>query len=133
MSKIKKIIISILLILPVLPLLFTPFSFFPWHFGKTVIFEMVLEAMLLVYLLLRRKESRWPGLNYLDWSLIIFLLILLITGVFGENLANSFWGNQSRANGVIVWFHFGVFYLLLRNFLQKQKDWLILLSVGFGA
>ena len=84
-----------------------------------------------VYLLTAKKGSAHSKLNYLDWSLLFFLLILLASVFWGENLANSFWGNQARANGVIVWLHFGVFYFLLARFFQKQKNWLILLTVGF--
>lgn len=133
MSKINKIVIAILLLLSALPLLFTSWSFFPWHFGKTVIFEMILEIVLFVCLFIHQKKQPRHRFNYLDWSLIIFLLILLVTALVGENFSNSFWGNQARANGIIVWSHFGIFYFLLKRFFQKQQDWLNLLTVGFFA
>ena len=35
------------------PIVFTSFTFFPWNFGKTIIFEVVVEILLGLFFLLR--------------------------------------------------------------------------------
>ncbi len=120
-----------------LPLLFTPFTFFPWHFGKTIIFQIVVEFLVVLWLYnylssrapclpAGRKRSEVEGsktcrLNKLDWSILIFLAALIITSFIGVNPSNSFWGNQARANGVFTWLHFGAFYFLLVSFFYSHN------------
>ena len=132
MSKTNKIIQYGLYLILFLPLFFTNFTFFPWHYGKTVIFQIVVEILVIAYLwqilsFPRKRESSGQGvgffqkLNWLDWSIIAFLAILIITAFTGVNPANSFWGNQARANGIFTWLHFGAFYFLLINFLSFDR------------
>lgn len=119
-----------------LPLFFTDFTFFPWHFGKTMIFQIIVEILLVIFLLLwARGEKTIKRFNFLDWSILIFLIILTVTAVAGINFSNSFWGNEARANGVFTWWHFGIFYFLLVNTFKENKDWMRLFSliVAVGA
>ena len=129
-----------------LPLGFTGWTRFPANFGKTILFQMLVEALVVLYLILviyrlfratrlrsgqapREIPSKTPGishfvrddqskqLNALDWSVLLFLAILILTSLTGANFLNSFWANQSRAQGVFTWLHFGAWYfLLLRSF-----------------
>ncbi len=109
-----------------LPLLFTPFTFFSWGFGKTIIFQIVVEILLFLYFLDRthRKipeeasQARW-----LNWSIVIFLALLFATSLTGVNASNSFWGNQARSSGVFTWLHFGAWYFLLRQTFKGTKEW----------
>lgn len=114
-----------------LPLAFTPFTFFPWHFGKTIIFQIIVEVLVFVYLWYilsfpRKLESsgqvKWfQKFNFLDWSILAFLSIIILTSLTGVNPSNSFWGNQARANGVFTWLHFGAFYFLLTHFFRSHN------------
>lgn len=119
-----------------LPLLFTSFTYFPWNFGKTIIFQIVVEILLLLYIIGRaisRERRAVKRLNWLDWSLIIFLLVITATSFVGVNLGNSFWGNQARSNGIFTWLHFGVWYFLFKRLFSEKKDWIKLFSVAVGV
>ncbi|MBI5023209.1 MAG: O-antigen ligase family protein [Candidatus Magasanikbacteria bacterium] len=132
-----------------LPLVFISFIFFPWHFGKTVIFQIIVEVLVFFLVIqkvsLRAKRSNLvhsndnngiasvvsltrndrfldlADLNFLDWSILTFLAIITLTSLIGANPSNSFWGNQARANGVFVWIHFGAFYFLLISFFRSHN------------
>lgn len=120
MPKINKIIQFGLYLVMLLPLVFIPFTYVPWHFGKTVIFQIVVELLVVVWFV--GAYSRMPlpkRLNYLDWSVLAFLAIITVTALIGVNPANSFWGLQNRANGVFTWWHFGAYYFLLKYFFKN--------------
>ena len=117
-----------------LPLLFTSFTYFPWLFGKTIIFQIVVELLLLCWLLWAVKgRPASLALRGLDWSIIIFLSILIITAITGVSFAHSFWGYQARADGVFTWLHFGVWYFLMVNTFKKPEDWKKLLAISVGV
>jgi len=119
-----------------LPLLFTSFTYFPWNFGKTIIFQIVVEILLFLYLIglaINRDDRMAKPMNWLNWSLIIFFFIITVTAFTGVNVSNSFWGNQARANGIFTWLHFGVWYFLLVRYFPEKKDWIRLFSLSVGV
>lgn len=118
----------------ILPILFTPFTYFPWLFGKTVIFQIVVEALLFCWLIQAvRGKTALPVIRPLDWSIVIFVFILTVTALVGVNFSHSFWGYEARADGVFTWFHFAVWYLLLKSTFKKPEDWKKLLAVSIGV
>ncbi len=127
MSRLSTKLITVGLYLTLLlPLAFTPFTFLPWHFGKTIIFQIIVETMILLWLAIQLPDTNFrlkvKGLNWLDWSVIGFLIILTITSLTGVNPVNSFWSDQARANGVFTWWHFGAWYFLLKGVLHSSRQ-----------
>ncbi len=116
-----------------LPLLITPFTMYPMHYGRTMIFEIIAELLFLAvlgYLWFgknnppksppipteaseqgRRGRVRW---NLLDAAILVFLAIQFIAAIFGVDFQMSFFGNMGRVQGVFTWFHFVLWYFLLR-------------------
>ncbi len=125
LSKIIKYTLYLTLLIP---LLVTPFTFFSWHFGKTIIFQALVEIISLLFLI--EVIGKWRRgvtvnlrrLNGLDFAILGFLLVLLLTAIPGVNFINSFWGNQARVSGLFTWLHFGVWYFLLINAFD-ETDW----------
>ncbi len=123
MIKTNKIITYGLFLLMFLPLLFVPFTFFPWHYGKTVIFQIAVELLVVVWFVGAYSRTPLPKrLNHLDWSILVFLAIITMFAIIGVNPVNSFWGNQARANGVLVWWHFVAYYFLLKYYFSNQPS-----------
>lgn len=129
MKILEKIIKFGLYLAFILPLVFTSRTMYPLHFGKTVLFQILIEVLLVLALLYLsfKKDKSLIKLNKLDWSVLIFSLVFLISAFLGVNFEKSFWGNQQRAQGVFTLFHFTVFYFLLRQFFQEKKEWINLL------
>ncbi len=79
-----------------------------------------------------RSPPRWAtifvGANgrslLLDWSIIIFTVIIFFTGLTGINFANSFWGNLTRSNGVFLWLHFIVWFFLIITTFKEKRDYI---------
>ncbi len=131
----SKILNILLLASLCLPLLFTPATMFPWHFGKTMVFQIMVEAATLCYTISLLGGLRSVRrLSLLDWSLVIFLLFSVVTALIGGSFGFSWWGNQSRANGIFVFIHFAAWYALLSHEWRTKEDWVLgcMIAVGVG-
>lgn len=116
-----------------IPLLFTPFTFFPWLFGKTIIFQIIVELLLFLYLISRwwgREPPRVVRVTALDWAVLGWLVVLTLAAVLGTDFGHSFWGDQARASGVFTWWHFGAWYWLLRRSVTEPGQWERILSLS---
>lgn len=129
--KLESLIISGLYLSLFLPIIVTPFTAFRLHFGKVVLFQALVEVLVFLYLLFRlqtgqdekKKMADWFfGITTVDIFVFLFLVILVVTSLTGITPANSFWGNQFRANGVFTWLHFGAWYALLRIMFQNHAE-----------
>jgi len=121
LSKAVKIGIYLAMLLP---LVFTSRTMYPWHFGKTVLFQALIEILLVLALIyLSFNSKKIFKFNWLDWLVLGFVVLQIISAVFGVNFMRSFWGNQQRAQGIFTWLHFTASYFLLRQFFITKKDW----------
>ncbi len=113
--KIIKIIYAGCVAVLFLPLLITPFTVYPTHYGRTVIFEIIVEILFLLSIVgFLFFKIKFPRFNLLDKSILIFLAIQFVAAIFGIDFEMSFFGNMGRVQGVLTWFHFGLWYFILR-------------------
>ncbi|MBU1203316.1 O-antigen ligase family protein [Patescibacteria group bacterium] len=134
--NLEKIRNYLLLIPAILPLVFTSFTFQPWHFGKTILFVILVDIIVVLVVIdfLRRKELEIRSFDRLDISISILFGIFLLSSIFAFDVERAFFGTMVRANGFIILIHFYIYYLLLRQFFVIQ-DWIrifrIIAVVGF--
>lgn len=131
-ANLSKILGWILILTPAYLVFVTPFTLFPWHFGKTAILQIV--CALVFAAVLAVKSTRNFFLDFLkhnfsgfEIAFAAFLIITLIAGIFGINTEKSLWGDQSRFSGALMLFSFFTLYLLWRAFVfgrgfQKAAD-----------
>jgi O-antigen ligase/tetratricopeptide (TPR) repeat protein len=113
------------------PLVLTPFTIYPTHHGKTVVFQIFVSAAFLLYLVLIAKgRAEKPKLTAVFWVLSGYLAIRIIAGFFGVNPEKSFWGNESRMGGNFTWLNFGIFFYLLTQFFKEKRDWIKLFKIS---
>jgi len=83
-SSTKRWLVIGLYLIMFLPLLFVPLTFFPWHYGKTVIFQIIVELLMVTLIFGSRHACPPQGravplryrLNYLDWAIVVFIAII---------------------------------------------------------
>lgn len=98
--------------------------FFPFIFPKIWLFQMVIEIVLFFYIILAFSDARYrPKLNLVTYALLSLTIILIITSFTGVDAYRSFWGNTERMSGVIAWFHFVAFAIILSGVLKTEKEW----------
>ena len=93
--------------------------FFPFIFPKIWLFQLATEIILFFYVILAIYDNRYrPKLNLVTYALLALTLVLVITGFTGIDVFRSFWGNTERMSGVIAWFHFVAFAIILSEILN---------------
>lgn len=144
--KILLFLIYCIVLIPALPPVFTPL-FEPYTFGKTELFEMAAELMLLVWIFSfwhNRKNLFAPLLQITDDSggisnaragfdaikknnlvkALFFMLGAFALSTFASaDISASFWGSAARNDGLFTLAHFFLFFTVLASTLKKQ-EWL---------
>jgi len=121
LSKLIKFGIGFIL---VIPLYIGGSFFFPFIFPKIWLFQLVTEIILFLYIILALTDARFrPKWNLALGATILLTIILIITSFTGVDAFRSFWGNTERMSGIITWFHFVIFAIILSSVLTTEKEW----------
>jgi len=92
---------------------------------------VVTEIILFFYVLLALIDARFrPKWNLAIGAVILLTIILVITSFTGVDAFRSFWGNTERMSGLIAWFHFVAFAIILSSVLKTEKEWRNFLGVA---
>ena len=98
--------------------------FFPFIFPKIWLFCLIIEIIFFFYIILSVSDARFrPKFNWVLKAVILLTLILIITSFTGIDTFRSFWGNTERMSGVIAWFHFLGFAIILASIFKNEKEW----------
>ena len=98
--------------------------FFPFIFPKIWLFQLVIEVTSFFYVILALRDARYrPKFNLITCALLALTAILIITSLTGIDTFRSFWGNTERMSGIITWFHFVVFAIILSAVLKTDREW----------
>ncbi|MCX6813177.1 MAG: O-antigen ligase family protein [Candidatus Azambacteria bacterium] len=98
--------------------------YFPFIFPKIWLFQLVTEIIFFFYVVVAISDNRFrPKFNLVLGALLLLTLILIITSFTGIDAFRSFWGNTERMSGVITWFHFVAFAIILSGVLKTEKEW----------
>ena len=127
----KRLIYILLFGIISLPLFFSSNTMYPWIVGKTLVFGLCIN-ILTIYagVLLWNKRIALPKYCTLDILVVCFFIWALFVSLIGPDPIRSFWGYQSRMQGIFFLYHFTLLYLLLRIFLRRVKDWIPIFVVG---
>ncbi|NQU99504.1 MAG: O-antigen ligase family protein [Parcubacteria group bacterium] len=106
------------------PLIVSPETIFPFHFGRVLVIQSIIGILLgfwlvLIYLYPKYRPQKTPLL----FILIIYFGILLIASLFGVDFDRSFWGNEERMGGLFTLLHFFFLFLISRSVFTNWKDW----------
>lgn len=98
--------------------------YFPFIFPKIWLFQIVVEIIIFFYIILALTNARFrPKWNWVFGAAAILTAILILTSFTGIDAFRSFWGNTERMSGVIAWFHFVAFAVILSGVLKTEKEW----------
>ena len=105
------------------PLIMSSNFFFPFVGPKSLYFMAFAQIIFFAWLILMIYSPKFrPRLNALLIALVLFLVVLTFSSLFGENFSYSFWSKPERMTGLLMWFHLFGFFLAISSVFQK-KDW----------
>ena len=126
-AKLEKICLLIIrwgsYLILLLPVVVCPQVLFPYVFSKVIIFRIIVECLLAIWLLLiiYHKDFRPNWRHPLILTSTIFLAALFITSVFGVDFYRSFWSNQERMTGLFTLLHLWLWFLILTSTLGSKR------------
>lgn len=122
-----------------LPLLNLPPWFSPPNLGKTIVFRIVLSALIFLFIyqllfqktddknstiaeFLHRVKDRKNKVFFPFWLLIALLGIYFLATIFSLDPYFSFWGSPLRSGGFLN-FSFYIIFAVLAFLIIRKKDW----------
>jgi len=120
-------IIKVLIIVSLFTPLFVNSGFlFPFVFPKTAAFQVLVEIMFFLWLILIMSRSEFrPRRSRIFWAIAIFLSVVILASLLGNNFGLSFWSAYERMTGIVTLLHYFAFFLILGSVLKTKKDWLL--------
>ena len=132
-SKFLKLITQILLlcVIAIIPFLKTSSLYFPYISGKVYVFRLLVSLAFFfwVWLMLKEKASKPNFKNILVISLVLFFLAQVLVSFFGVDPVVSFFSTIERADGVLQYGFWVLYFLMLISVFKKKQDWKWLFSV----
>ncbi len=117
-----------------IPLIVTPFTLFPFVFGKVTAFIILTEALFTVFLVLvylNRSYLPRPGIIVLLFGAWFFVLVLsTLTSI---NPSHSFWSTIERREGLLLFAHLALFFVMLVSVFRTRDDWVKLFQLSVLA
>ena len=151
-QKIVKLIQSLAYGLVVLiPLVYFPTGMFPFQIIKTIIFQILVEILFVLWLALvifdknfRPKFTPTPkslvwGFTPIAIALLIFISIISLSVIFGSDWRAGLWSDEQRTLGLVAVFHFIALFFVLSSINQNQFQstknnfWRNLWFLSFGT
>ena len=136
MSKdtLRKILISGIFLIPFIALVNIDSLAFPFITGKAFIFRIMIEILAGIWVLLMIVEKKYrPRFNGLSFTLLAFLVIIMIADIFGANPLKSLWGNFERMDGLIGLVHLIFYFIIVGTTIDTEKLWARLLNTTIGV
>lgn len=100
----------------------------PFHFGKVIIFRTLIELALVGYLLLIWKDRSYlPKRDAIFWGFLAFVCAFSLATLTSFQRFESFWGTLERMGGLFTFWHYFVYFIILRAVIKTDKEWLNLL------
>src|SRR3989344_1463457 len=116
------------------PILVDNRFFFPFITTKVFLFRIVVEVLLLAFLMLNLSSDAYrPKWNWLTVFLSAFIVVAGVSSALGHNFYVSFWGDIERGEGLLLWLHLLVFFVMLTSVVKTRRAWLALLDFSLGS
>ena len=107
---------------------------FPYVTSKNFAFRILIEICISFWAILILIDANYrPQKSPILISYVVFLLMLTIAGVLGENPFRSFWSNYSRMEGLITHYHLFGFYLLMTTMMKAGRRWIIFFNLSLAV
>lgn len=121
--------------------LFAPFvmvsnSYFPFVGPKGVFLTALCLIAFFSWLVLAIYFQKYrPRITSVLAAFSIFILVLIISSVLGEDFSRSFWSKFERMTGLLMWLGLFGFFLALSNTFKTKNHWrnFFILSAAIAA
>lgn len=93
-----------------------------------LVFTVEILAFVLGCALLAGKKRLSVAKSPITFTLGLFLLALIVSGMYGIDPSASYWSKATRTTGIFYFIHLGVFYLFVFSLFKNKEKWLTLVK-----
>jgi O-antigen ligase len=116
------------------PLIESSSFYFPFVGPKGLFFMGMVEIMFFLWLALILKDKNYlPRFNSVMAAVSLFLVVLILSALFGVDFSRSFWSKFERMTGILMWLHLFAFFLIISSVFKKPSDWERMFAVSVGV
>ncbi|MEK7142537.1 MAG: O-antigen ligase family protein [Patescibacteria group bacterium] len=134
LNAIKYFIYAGIFVIPFLVFVVSGSMFFPFITGKNFSFRIIVEVMTALWLSLTLFDARYkPRKSWVLAMLAIFVGVVALSSIFGENFYRSFWSNYERMEGLVTYLHLVAYFLVLSGMMKTEKVWTRLFNTTLFA
>ncbi len=131
----RTIILIGLFALPFVPLVVLNSTFFPYIVGKNWTFRIIVEVIFMLWAALAIADREYrPKITPTLVATSVFVFLIALADIFGENPFKSFFSNYERMDGWMMLIHAWAYLVVAQSVLNTEKLWLwlwrVALSVG---
>lgn len=131
----NAVVLSGFLVVPFIPfIILSQTTFFPFIVGKNFAFRIVVEIMFSAWIVLAVIDPAYrPRKSWLLGTFAVFLTIITLASIFGENPSKSFWSNFERMEGLVTYFHLFAYFIVASTVLTVRDLWRPYLNFHLGV
>ena len=124
----QALLLSVIVIVPFIK---TDSLYFPFVSGKAYLFRILIAIAFFfwVWLLVKYKQYRPDWKNILVIGIVLFFLAQIVASFFGVDPVYSLFSSIERADGVLQYGFWILYFFMLVSVFQKNRDWKIFFSV----
>lgn len=127
----RIVLLSGVFFIPIIPLINAGSFYFPFITGKAFAFRIIVELIAIAWLVLAVKDPAYrPARSWIMWAFGIFVGVMGLATIFGENPLRSFWSNFERMEGFVTLLHLLALFFVLVSFVRTEKLWRNLFSTS---
>jgi len=125
----------LLSVIAIVPFIKIDSLYFPFVSGKAYVFRVLvmLAFFFWIWLMLKRREHGFGVKNILILSIILFFLGQVAASFFGVAPSYSLFSSIERADGVLQYGFWILYFLMFVSVFRKAWDWKIFFSVFTGT
>ncbi|MEK7519701.1 MAG: O-antigen ligase family protein [Patescibacteria group bacterium] len=117
-----------------LPLAVLPLFFFPFATTRAFGFQIIVEVVFALYILLAVRNSVYRPKKTLVWyALEVYFFVLTVSTLLSVDIYHSFFGNFERMWGLFSLLHFLLFFVVLVGIFRTREEWATLLKVALAG
>ena len=122
-TVLRYIVLGGIFLIPLLiPFIISKSMFFPFITGKNFAFRVIVEIIFGAWLILVWRDAAYrPRFSWILAALTVFVSIVAIADIFGENPLQSLWSNYERMDGLVTLLHLYALFLVAGSTLQDSR------------
>lgn len=121
----KAVVYTSIFALPFIALIVSTNLFFPYITGKNFAFRILIEVACSAWLLLAVLDARYrPRWTPLLTTMTVFVGVVLLADILGQNPAKSIWSNFERMDGWVTLAHLCAYIVVTQTVLTAENAWL---------